>query len=256
MSMPESPTPSAAPAKKKGLHPLAWVAIGCGGLLLLGLIGFFVAGAFVVNKAKGWVEKAEQNPALAAAEMVVRLNPDLSLVSKDEEAGTMTVRDKKSGETVTLSFDEIAEGRFSFEKDGERTEIRMGQESDGGGLRIEGPDGQQVVFGMSADREKLPGWVPVYPGASFEGQGIVTAGDSTQGTFAQQTTDPRDEVVAFYRARFEEIGLSIQTVTSEGAGSGDATWLTGTVEGRSLSVHVGATEEGRTAVQVTFAENP
>ncbi|MCZ7650738.1 MAG: hypothetical protein M5U13_06060 [Thermoanaerobaculia bacterium] len=254
MSIPESP--ATPPVRKKGLHPLAWVAIGCGGLLLLVLIGFFAAGAFVVNKAKGWVEQAEQNPALAAAEMVVRMNPDLSLVSKDEDAGTMTVRDKKSGETVTLSFEDIAEGRFSFEKDGERTEIRVGQEKDGGGLRIEGPDGQQIVFGASADREKIPGWVPLYPGATFEGQGIVTAGDSTQGTFAQLTTDRRDEVVAFFRARFEEIGIPIQTVTAEGTGSGDATWLTGTVEGRSLSVHVGATEEGRTAVQVTFAENP
>jgi len=254
MTIPESP--SSPPVRKKGLHPLAWVAIGCGGLLLVVLIGFFAAGAFVVNKAKGWVEKAEQNPALAAAEMVVRMNPDLTLVSKDEAAGTMTVRDRKSGETVTLSFDEIAEGRFTFEKDGERTEIAMGQESEGGGLRIEGPDGQQVVFGVSADREKLPGWVPLYPGATFEGQGIVTAGDSTQGTFAQQTTDPRAEVVTYYRARFEEIGIPIQTVTSEGTEGGDATWLTGTVDGRSLSVHVGPTQEGRTAVQVTFAENP
>ena len=254
MSMPDAPLPPVAPAKKKGLHPLAWVAIGCGGLLLLVLIGFFAAGAFVVNKAKGWVEKAEANPALAAAEMVVRMNPEIDLVSKDEAAGTMTVRNKKTGETVTLSFDEIAEGRFSIEKDGERTAISVGQESAGGGLRIEGPDGE-MVFGVSADREKIPGWVPLYPGASFEGQGVLTAGSSTQGTFSQQTVDSRQEVAAFYRARFEELGIPVQTVTAEGGEGGDTTWLTGSVGGRTLGVHIGAAEGGRTAVQISFSEN-
>ena len=253
MSMPEAPPP--APAKKKGLHPLVWVAIGCGGLILLILIGMFAAGAFVVHKAKGWVEKAEANPALAAAEMVVRMNPELELVAKDADAGTMTIRNKKDGETITLSFDEIAKGNFSFEKDGERTEIRFQKDDEGGTLRIEGPDGE-MVFGANVDRENLPGWVPLYPGATFEGQGFMKTGDAVRGAFVQKSTASPQEVAAFYRERFSELSIPVQTITSDSDEGGEMIWLNGSEGERSLSVHVGKDEEGKTAIQVSFTGTP
>jgi hypothetical protein len=54
--MDNPPTPPAAPAPaeppRKGLHPLVWVAIGCGALIVLSAVLIMVLGFFVVRKAK------------------------------------------------------------------------------------------------------------------------------------------------------------------------------------------------------------
>jgi len=79
------------------MPPLAWVGIGCGTILVILVIVVSLAVRACVDK----VEEFRKNPEKAGAEMFVRMNPDLELVSQDENAGTMTVRVKKSGETVT-----------------------------------------------------------------------------------------------------------------------------------------------------------
>jgi hypothetical protein len=97
------PPPGAAPGKK-GLPPLAWAGIGCGGLILLAVL----AGSLLVGTcAKKGIQMASQlaaNPGKAAAEMMVTTNPTIEKVSEDETAGTMTIRLKASGETVTLAM--------------------------------------------------------------------------------------------------------------------------------------------------------
>src|SRR5689334_16038358 len=78
----QSPPPSyPPPAPKKGMGPLAWIGIGCGVILVIGVIAMFAVGFFV----KRQVDKFEDNPAMAAATLAVKLNPDLELVSSDAE---------------------------------------------------------------------------------------------------------------------------------------------------------------------------
>jgi hypothetical protein len=98
VSSPVPPPPGSPQAPKKGLSPLAWVGIGCAVLFVLGLLvlgGIVGVGGYFAKKAAA---KFEKNPTMAAAEMVVRLNPDLELVSSDEKTNTLTIKDKKTGE--------------------------------------------------------------------------------------------------------------------------------------------------------------
>ena len=85
-----------APAKK-GLPVWAWVGIGCGALVVVVLIVVTVAGFLVANKVKDVAADFEKNPAMATARMIVKLNPDLEEVSTDDEEGTITVRNTKTG---------------------------------------------------------------------------------------------------------------------------------------------------------------
>src|SRR5262245_9254537 len=98
-SQPIPPPPGAPPQTpaKKGLGPLGWILIGCGGLVVICMMA---AGAcFFV--AKRQVDKFQKNPTLAAAELAARLNPDVEVVSKDEDKGTLTIKNKKTGEVGT-----------------------------------------------------------------------------------------------------------------------------------------------------------
>ena len=106
------------PAKKK-TNPLVWILVGCLGLVVISGIIFVALGMFAFNKAKDVIEDVQTNPAKAAAEMMVRMNPDLELVSTDDDAETMTIRDKTTGKETTLNWSDIAEGKLTFETDGE-----------------------------------------------------------------------------------------------------------------------------------------
>ena len=110
------PTPSTVPVPgpaKKGLSPLAWVGIGCGGVVVLGLVALVVLGVSVFNWGRDALEEAtgeqslsdiidnlEDDPAKTLAEAAIRLNPEFEQVNTDDDAGTITFRNTETGERV------------------------------------------------------------------------------------------------------------------------------------------------------------
>jgi hypothetical protein len=129
MSTNYSPPP---PPAKKGMGPLGWIAIGCGVILVFCLIAFAVVGYM----AKRGIEKFQKNPTKMAAEMIVRANPDLELVSSDDKAGTMTVHNKKTNETVTLNFDDIKNGKLKVTTDKGTATFDGSGAANGGGIKV------------------------------------------------------------------------------------------------------------------------
>ena len=226
-----------------------------GGCLVLVLLVLLLMGGctwFLADKAKDMAADFEANPAKAAAEMAVRVNPDLELVSSDEEAGTMTVLQKSTGKEVTLDFDEIAEGRFSFETDEGKSSISFDPEGEGG-ITMEGPDGT-TTFGATAG-DDLPAWIAVYPGAS-EPQGAFssTTGDQRAGAVSFSTGDPVARVLEFYERSLKAAGLEVSKTTFTAQGS-DGGMLNGTSKDPQRSVTVMVNDEdGETAIAVNYTE--
>lgn len=107
--------PEAPVAKKKGLSTLAWVLIGCGGLALLG-VALFVGGVgFLGYKAKQFAEDAEKNPVAAIGKAYAMVTPDVEFVSADETAKTLTLKNTKTGKTITITAEDLEKGRISFD---------------------------------------------------------------------------------------------------------------------------------------------
>lgn len=124
--------PPPPPAVRKGIPALGWIGIGCGTLVVIAVI----ASAVLIGWCQRTLGDFTGNPEKAAAEMIVRFHPDLTLVGSDDAKGEMTVR-TSSGEEVTVSYKEISEGRFSV-RDAEGNLHRFGQ----------------------MDLSSLPAWVP------------------------------------------------------------------------------------------------
>ena len=210
------PDPRSAPAKKS-LSPLAWVAIGCGGIVVVGFV-VLLLGVFIFQKGKAMVEDAtgsgsvaeflqdmQDNPAKATAETMIRMNPELDPVATDDEAGTITFRNNRTGEEATLNFEDIAEGRFSMTTSEGDYSIDASSEAEGG-VTFRGPEGE-TRFGASADLSDVPDWVPAYPGAT-ETQSTMhsTTADGFMGAFASKTSDDAQTVVDHFRQLFEDRG--------------------------------------------------
>lgn len=241
-------------AEKKGLSPLAWVGIGCGTLVVLFFAGCVVAGYMGMAWLGGIVGEFEDNPAMASAKMIVRTNPELELVSSDDEAGTLTIRNRETGETVTVDLQQIEEGRIRFESADE--EITLGVESgeEGeGGFTVEDKEGEtrfRVGAGGDAD---IPDWVPRYPDVQPSGTSLMRSGDELNGGFTLETEDSVEDVIAHYREALEEAGFTESSYTTSQSGDRRNANLVAESGDRQVGI-MASSDADTTQVVVTFSE--
>lgn len=236
---------------KKGLPPLAWVAIGCLGLVVLGGVVVTVAGVFVAHKVKQVANQMEDDPVATTAKFLAAASPDIEFVKADKDARTVTFRDTKSGEELTFGYDDIEKGKVTFSSGGKTAEIEVKQDGDQAGqMTIRSNDGT-ATFRAGGDVENLPDWVPVLPGTSPQGTFSTETGEARAQAFHFETDQKLDEVLNYYQSELERAGLTVhsRTTTSEGgllvAGSAD--------DRRSLNI-IASNKEGRLEVVVNVNE--
>ena len=255
MSQPLNPPPPPAPPATgpKKLSPLAKVGIGCAIVAVLGAIAIgvmFSAGVHFLKKKVG------DNPTLAAAELMVRANPDLEVVDSDSDKGTLTIRNTKTGEVVTMNAKDIEEGKITFStKEGTTVFDASGDGEEGGSIKVTNEKGEQATFtaGEGAPKD-LPSWVPTYSGATVQGSYDATTTEGRSAAFTVTTGDSVDQVAEFYEAQLKGSGLTVQKNSMEGGGQKTVILVgTGDEEKRTVTVTV-STSEGKTQALVNFNE--
>jgi hypothetical protein len=109
-----------SPAAKKGLGTGAKIGIGCGVIVLLGIIAFVVATVFLGGKLKEFGEEMQKNPTRATANVMVSASVGtMEMVAEDDANKRYTVKETKTGKLTTVYWDEAAkepkviEGDFS-----------------------------------------------------------------------------------------------------------------------------------------------
>lgn len=250
-----APTP---PPAKKGMGPLGWVLIGCGGILLIGLLAVGACGFWAKNK----LEKFSKDPdslAYETAKLALGANPDVELVSSDDATKTLTVRDKKTGETTTFSLEDIKNGKFDITgADGKSVSIDASGGADGGGVQITGPDGQTATLGAGAGAPKdLPSWLTLYPGAEVKGSYSGTTADGKGATIQLTTSDSIEEVLEFYETSFKDGGFQVSKNTySSGSGTGGGTISGTTADGKKTAAALVGSDGGATTINLSYSEKP
>ncbi|MGP8247826.1 MAG: hypothetical protein ACLQVN_25345 [Bryobacteraceae bacterium] len=234
--MAQPPFPPVPPPMIPGgrkTSPVVWVLVILLGLFVVSGVVVVGAGFFIAHKVRqaGFdPELMAHNPGLAISKLVAAANPDVQVLNTDDAAGTITVRDKRTGKVTTLTFDQAKNGRFSV----------TARDDQGKNATLE--------FGGSA--KGIPDWVPSYPGGS-EPKGTFSASSDNGkvgGSFTFTTTDSADRVMSFYQDKFKELGFKTTNISSPSGGSvigaDDATK-------RSLLVFVG--NGSPTSVSVTYS---
>lgn len=246
------PAPGVPPVKK-GMSPLAWVGVGCIVLLVLAGIAVGVMGWF----AKRAVDKFAENPTMTAAELMVRANPDLELVSSDKKNNTLTIKDKKTGKVTTLSAEKAKNGDFSGFKieseDGGTATFQTGEN----GLSVQSTDekGQVSTFNAGAGTpQNLPSWLPAYPGATIQGTLDTTNDEGRSAAFTVSTKDDPAKVLDYYESQFKGAGLKAEKTTTTTNGQTGGTVSAKSDDGkREASVLVSSTGDGTQAL-VSFTD--
>ena len=147
----------------------------------------------MVGEKQEPVPSSFANAMVAAAKVLARSNPDLDVLSVDKDTGVVTVRQKSTGKTVTLDFEDLKRGRIDIKgADGERVTI------DGG---------EGAVNVKTAGKWPLPDWLPKYADAKIE-QGTLNAVKGEANISATFTTsDSADQVISFYENAMKDHGM-------------------------------------------------
>jgi len=243
---PVQPPPAVTPATPAKTSPLVWVLAGCGGLIVIVALIFGV----IAYKARQFVHSAQKNPAYATARLLVAANPDLEILSTDEDRGTMTVHNKKTNETITVDLKEAAKGKFVFEQNGKKAEISAQGSGDKGSFEIKSSEGS-LKFGTDS---KAPEWVPAYPGATPKGVFSSQTPQGVSGTYTFTSTDSIDQVVKYYEDALKSAGLSVNTHSIQQNGSAGLSIITAEDASTKRKATVTASSSnGATSVSVTFS---
>lgn len=268
--------PPVPPAPKKGISGLAIAGFGCGGLIVIILIVGFIFVGKACNLVQEYAGDISKNPAKAAAMIVLRMNPELEVVSTDDTKNEATIKIKKTGETYTMSFDDIANGKLTMRdstgqeisidgskagsegkvvikgKDGEEAVID-GSGAKSGQMKIKSKDGEVTIGGASVT--DLPAWVPVYPGAANnQGGGMKNEKDgAVNGAIVLESADSVGKIKEFYETRLKTAGFKVES--NEISADGKQTIiLNGTNDSTTSKVNIMAsTDEGKTSVMLNYS---
>jgi hypothetical protein len=209
----------------KRTNPLVWILLGILGLIAICFVGCVVAVGYFAR-----------NPGVALAKLITASNPNAEVVSTDSGAQTITIRDKKTGEEVTMSFDDIKSGKFK--------------------MRAIGKNGEVASMEMGAGAGKLPAWVPVYPGARAQG-GLNATGDDGSGRgvgglVGYESSDEPEKVVDFYKVKVDSLGMKVVSDFS----SNDGGMMTAKDDDDRRTLHVTVSKRGSrgSSISVAFGE--
>lgn len=246
---PPPPAPT-APAPNK-MSPMAKVAIGCG---IVAVLCALVVGA-AVSFGVHWFKKKVDNPTLAAAELIVRANPELEVVDSDSKEGTLTIKNTKTGEVVTMNAKDIEDGKLTVTTKEGTTTFDGSQSGEGGQVKVTNEKGEQVTFSAGQGAPKnVPSWIPTYSGGDVQGSYDATTTEGRSAMFTVTTSDPIDQVAEFYESQLKGSGFKVEKSSYEAGGQKTVILAaTGDDDKRSATVTV-STSEGKTQALVNFNE--
>ena len=243
------PPPTQAPKKGKFIF---WALGGCLALIVIAAIIIFSTGLFIARKTGLDSGMLKRNPGIAIAKMMISGNPDIEIISVDEDRGIIRVREKKTGKTMTVDLENARKGKIVFtDEKNQNVEIQAHGEGDNAAVEIKSADGS---LHMGADSKgQLPAWLPSYPNAESSQSFTFNANQGTSGSFSFKSKDSVESVAAFYEKALKNAGFEIQKTLSQIPGQGSIVLISASDNKTQRTANVTATrtEEG-TMINLVF----
>lgn len=224
---PSAPPPPPPPPPAQGSNRTLIIVLCIVGVIILLIGGCVITCAHFVRKgvqrAKQYSEEAQRNPQFAAISLAASLHPDIEIVSKDEAAGKITLRNKKTGQVVTLDTHDLSSGNMSraleqFSKGlapsaGSRSTVARAMEP---APAAEPAPAEETISparaaAQAAVLKKFPDFIPTYGGATTLESTINNFAGNTVGSYSFTTVDTPESVADFYEKRFTDAGFTILT---------------------------------------------
>jgi hypothetical protein len=224
-----------------------------------------------VQRAKQYSEEAQRNPQLAAISLAASLHPNIEIVSKDEATGKITLRNKRTGQVVTLDTHNLASGSANRALEQfsrglnvpSATESSVARETEPAPPAAEPAPAEEKpaeaaisparAAAQAAVMKKFPDFLPAYDGAKTLDNTINNFGGNTVGSYRFETSDLPETVADFYEKKFTDAGLTILTRQSGSNDNGATVALIAQQVGSQTTVSFQAEiEGGKSRVTIGF----
>jgi heme/copper-type cytochrome/quinol oxidase subunit 2 len=264
-----APAPApAAPAKKS--NTLVIVLCVILGLMLVVIGGCVATCVYVGKKAKEYAKESEKNPKISALALAATIAPGVEVVSKDLDAGTIVLRNKKTGETVKIDAASFSEDRIAevLEKVAQGKNAAANARKEAAATPAEQPTANespaaevQVSAAQSAAQtatlKKFPADFPVYT------SGGAKTLEATQQTFAGmssaqhvfETSDSPSEVADFFGKKLTAAGYVVRASENGSDDHGPTATCLYQKDGVNVTFNLTAhVEDGKTHVEVSHVQ--
>jgi hypothetical protein len=181
------------PSRSRWKSPWLWIGLSCG-VLILGFVVIVLLNLAVFLGYRQMRGRIREEPVLLAAEVMARRDPDVTVVSRDEENHTVTLRNQKTGERFVLGQTEQNQLRI-------QTDVGEVIPQAGGVWLSRNPE-EKLLLGSAAGPP--PSWVPApaYPGLKLRPVYALAAGGVDSGC---AVVIPAGPVQEFYRRYQDEL---------------------------------------------------
>jgi hypothetical protein len=290
MSTPPPPPPPAAPppppppaAAQKSNKTLIIVLCVVGAIILI-IGGCVTTCAFVVRKkAMEYSREAQKNPTYAALSLAASMHPNIEVVSKDPNTGKITLRNKKTGEKVTVNTNDftpenigkaleqvsrgmkpVVESSSSKEEPAEpaikpavaSAPTPSAPAEEAPAAEPEQPVAPKISAGkaaaMAATAKRFPAYVSSYPGGQTTEATLQSFGPATIGVYEFLTSDGPEAVASYYEKKFTGAGLTIGANNIGSNDNGATATLLATTSDHQGTVTLSAETQAGGKVKVTI----
>jgi hypothetical protein len=240
---PHAPVPN----KKR---PVVWILTGCFGLIVIAGLIALGTGMFVPHRADQAgldPDLTSRNPGVAVAKMLAGVNPGVEVVPVNEDKGLITLRERSTGKTVSMNFEDVKNGKIGFKgEDGEEATRR----GEGDSFAIRTQDGVVKATGTW----NLPGWIPVYTGATVSSDANSRSPTEDAGAGYLDTTDSIEKVLNFYEGTFKNQGIQVtRNVYSPDGQSNVGTFVAQRTGGKTYVNMNVVPDESATIIHITYS---
>jgi hypothetical protein len=244
MAIPPPPPPPAAPPPPptpgKGSNRTVIIVLCIIGALILIIGGCVTTCAYFAHKkVKEYTQQAEKNPTMAAISLAAAVHPDIQVVSKNERTGKITLRNKKTGEVVTLDTNDftpdgvgkalaqVTKGQkptveTSAPSEAAETPAARTAETTASEESPPAPAAPRIsaakAASLAAAVRRFPVFVSAYPGSQTTDAMQNTYGKGTLGNYEFLTSDAAEDVADYYEKQLTKAGF---TIAARNAGSND-----------------------------------
>ena len=166
----------------------------------------------------------------------------------------MTIRNTKTGEKITVNFEDIEEGKFSFSTDQGEINIDASEMKDGS-LKVTNEQGEVVLSTGGAVSEDVPSWVRIYPGGEPTSRHTMKTEQEQTGGFEVETSASVKEVLDFYQNALKDDGyeVAVNTFSQDNSEGGMVNGSHGE-KGRNVVVIINADAGEPTKIVVSYTE--
>lgn len=227
------------PQQKKGLSVFAIAGMGCLGLLVLLFLGGGIIVAKFMPQIKEMAAEYEKDPALFAIR-ILEMNPDIEVIKKDDAKREITFKTKSTGETVTITYDDLASGKMNMKKEKGEEYSNDTSKTQTENVVMKDTDGQVVTRGVAA-ASTPPAEVPLYPGLALQDGGYrMDQPEAISGMAVGSVKAEVGKIKEHYETTLQAAGFEVTTMAN---GNNLAATITGKKADGKSSISVMITPE-------------